>query len=633
MPRNVMLSPQLSSCVPRSWDKEFVQYRENFYSPAENQTSEEYLRDVAGGGGYDTRRGSSERVLETIATFMESAAGYSKGPNFIHQTEVKNNKGAWEERPVALVYEWENKPLRLRQRGRVAPLTHTQLLVKLRSKRYVQPEPELEPSPDIETQPETRVEIDADRRLIYINNMDPVIISVLAQTTSCMETPVIQRTIFKHLTARTSFEAHIAVFSSYLAERDPLLMLKKARGFKTFSLELNISYFCLRRGGHPIRDQRGRWGGNGHLRETLCSPMDPTGPPSSPGASYNIYESQLSISVTGIDHWRWTAWAFIDTWFEPEDSVLDYYEEGESRAQPDPLAAGQVDINPPEKHPREYFLKVFEIRIREVEKEWTYILHVLQQDVQRIGANPLFTSPQRNFESEQGREKIRRLAAWNGEILRLVGALLMSLSRTLLAWDVFQKTDIGYFLYNDVACGEQPEQLLPSLRIIEKIFLNLHITHEEMEQTRLSLEELGRGLARGERNHSIFVQQRTGEHIKLLTWVTIGWSPVVIATGMCSAQVGIFPFRNNIGDFFGSVLIVGGLVGLTIAVLMSRHSNLVGWKIMSVSDSAAHLGYSRNADEPAAERDDAENELMSIPARIFTRQWTGASRVSSKTLV
>ncbi|KAK0730155.1 hypothetical protein B0H67DRAFT_560966 [Lasiosphaeris hirsuta] len=627
-----MLSPQLSACVPCSWDKEFVQYRENFYSPAENQTSEDYLRDVAVAGGYDgTRRGSSERVLETIAAFMESAAGYSKGPNFIHQTEVvtafcrhprsdplqvKNDKGAWEERPVALVYEWENKPLRLRQRGRVAPLTHTQLLIKLRSTRYVQPEPELEPSPDLEPQPKTSGEIDADRRLIYINNMDPVIISVLAKTTSCMETPVMQRTIFKHLTARTSFEVHIA-----------------ARGFKTFSLELNISYFCLRRGGHPIRDQRGRWGGNGHLRETLCSPVDPTGPPCSPGASYNIYETQMSISVTGIDHWRWTAWAFIDTWFEPEDSVLDYYEEEESGAQPDPLAAGEVDINPPEKHPREYFLKVFEIRIREVEKEWTYILHVLQQDIQRIGANPLFTSPQRNFESERGREKIRRLAAWNGEMLRLVGALLMSLSRTLLAWDVFQKTDIGYFLYDDVACTEQPKQLLPSLRIIEKIFLNLHITHKEMEQVRLSLEELGRGLARGERNHSIFVQQRTGEHIKLLTWVTIGWSPVVIATGMCSAQVGIFPFRNNIGDFFGSVLIVGGLVGLTIAVLMSRHSNLVGWKIMSASDSAAHLGYSRNADEQAAGGEDAENELMSFPARVFTRQGTVTSRVSGKTLV
>jgi hypothetical protein len=358
----------------------------------------------------------------------------------------------------------------------------------------------------------------------------------------------------------------------------------------------------------------------------------------------------LSISVTGVDHWRWTAWAFVDNWFDPEDAVLEYYEGEDSGVQPDPLAAGQVDVNPPEIYPREYFLKVFEIRIREVEKEWNYILHILHQEVQRIGANPLFTSAQSGFESKQGREKIRRLAVWNGEMLKQVGTLLPSLSRTLVAWEVFQKTDIGYFLYDDATCTKRPDQLLPSLRIIEKTFFNLHIIHEEMEQVRGSLEELGKGLARGERNYSTSVQQRTGEHIKLLTWVTIVrfphschskhslatkainmtslnkvWSPVVIATGICSTQAGIFPFRNGIMDFVGSVLAVGGLVGLTIAVLLSRHSNLVDLKTTSIRGDADGVG-------PAV-GDDAEKRRMRIPGRVFTRQQTGTSKLSSKTLI
>ena len=50
----------------------------------------------------------------------------------------------------------------------------------------------------------------------------------------------------------------------------------------------------------------------------------------------------------------------------------------------------------------------------------------------------------------------------------------------------------------------------------------------------------------------------------------------------CAAHRQVFPFRNNITDLVGSVLIVGGLVGLTIAVLLSRYSNLVNWKAMSV---------------------------------------------------
>ena len=80
---------------------------------------------------------------------------------------------------------------------------------------------------------------------------------------------------------------------------------------------------------------------------------------------------------------------------------------------------------------------------------------------------------------------------------------------------------MSYFLYDNVAGTKQPEKLLPTLRIIEKTFLNLRIKYGEIDQIRLSLKELGLRLSRGESNHSNFIQKRTGEHIKLLTWVTI----------------------------------------------------------------------------------------------------------------
>ncbi|KAK0723481.1 hypothetical protein B0T26DRAFT_261689 [Lasiosphaeria miniovina] len=503
-----MLGSELSACVPCCWGDEFAAFRHDFSASHGNQTPDEYLGGLSDGGEDDDfDSGSPEAVARTVARFMESAAGHFNGPSSMYQTEVvaafcrqptsdpwQAMKAKGQKRWVAFVYEWENKPSQTRRCGRAAvPLTHETLLQKLCHKRFVDPD-----------QPDSSVELDADRRLIYIDSLDPLIISILAKTTTCLETPVVQRTILRYLTARTCFDAHIAV-----------------RGFKTFSLELNISYFSLRRGSRPILDQRARWDGKGHLRETLCSPRDPTSPSSTPGALYSIYETQLSVAVTGVDHWRWTAWALVDSWFEPQDSVSEYHEGGETTAQLDPLAAGQVEVDPPTRYPREYFLKVFEIRILEIEKEWNYTLQVLREEVQRIGVDPLFASPQRSFESEQGREKIRRLSTWNGDMIRLVGTLLKSLSRTLGAWDIFQKTDIGYFLYDDASCSKRPEQLLPSLRIIEKTFLNLHVTRQELEQVRWSVEELGRGLARGEKNYGTFVQQRTGEHIKLLTWVTI----------------------------------------------------------------------------------------------------------------
>lgn len=104
---------------------------------------------------------------------------------------------------------------------------------------------------------------------------------------------------------------------------------------------------------------------------------------------------------------------------------------------------------------------------------------------------------------------------------------------------------------------------------------------------------------------------------------------------MCSTQEGIFPFRKNIIDFFGSLLVVGSLVGATIAVLLSRHSSLVDLKATSVPDVAAHLGSPQTLKdkEPDSRREDENEQSMPFPARIFTRQMTAASRISGKTLI
>jgi len=103
----------------------------------------------------------------------------------------------------------------------------------------------------------------------------------------------------------------------------------------------------------------------------------------------------------------------------------------------------------------------------------------------------------------------------------------------------------------------------------------------------------------------------------------------MIATGMCSAQTGIFPFQNNIWDFFASVLVIGGLVGLTIVVL--RHSNLIEWKIPSTITSPDNLA---EKPEPVETHNGAaKRKSPSFPPRVFTRQWTEGSKFSGKTLV
>lgn len=99
--------------------------------------------------------------------------------------------------------------------------------------------------------------------------------------------------------------------------------------------------------------------------------------------------------------------------------------------------------------------------------------------------------------------------------------------------------------------------------------------------------------------------------------MTQGWSPVLIATGMCSAQAGIFPFRNNIWDFLGSTFVIAALVGLTIIVLLNRNSELLAWKLPSTDDSQ------RNPQHAIVSSIDAPAKSTLSPTRAFTRQGTG----------
>jgi hypothetical protein len=87
-----------------------------------------------------------------------------------------------------------------------------------------------------------------------------------------------------------------------------------------------------------------------------------------------LYEAQISVAVTGIDYWVWTAYGIVDTYFGSEESVDAYHQMAAPTGQPDPLAAGRIAANNPIWTPREYFFKVFEIRINKVRREWNNII-------------------------------------------------------------------------------------------------------------------------------------------------------------------------------------------------------------------------------------------------------------------
>lgn len=104
-----------------------------------------------------------------------------------------------------------------------------------------------------------------------------------------------------------------------------------------------------------------------------------------------IYEAQISVLVTGVDHWSWTAFAFVDTYYKGDDnveSIQHYLDQVQYGVKLDPLTKGQYDAEPPVWRPREYFLRVLESRVKQVKQEWhNTVFCILQKIEPHVGSH------------------------------------------------------------------------------------------------------------------------------------------------------------------------------------------------------------------------------------------------------
>ncbi len=84
-----------------------------------------------------------------------------------------------------------------------------------------------------------------------------------------------------------------------------------------FALGFHLPSYALREGPTRQIDARG-------LRRHADFIPDH----STPGISEYLYEAQISVVVTGIDEWFWTAYCCTDTHFGSEETVQYYHKNG-----------------------------------------------------------------------------------------------------------------------------------------------------------------------------------------------------------------------------------------------------------------------------------------------------------------
>jgi hypothetical protein len=150
-----------------------------------------------------------------------------------------------------------------------------------------------------------------------------------------------------------------------------------------FQLAFHLPYFAWRSSQKPCEDHRQYANGDPlrHSRDVTFLNWKTCGP------SGFLYEAQISCVVAGSDQWRWVAYCFVDTYFdavdEGKETVLSYHKDslGDEGMNADPFTYGVADADKPIRNPREYFLMVFRIRIKQITREWQQVVEKVSQSI------------------------------------------------------------------------------------------------------------------------------------------------------------------------------------------------------------------------------------------------------------
>lgn len=136
----------------------------------------------------------------------------------------------------------------------------------------------------------------------------------------------------------------------------------------------------LRKNKSLLSDPRKKWDGE-PLRQSWHWLPSRSKSLSTPTDERCLYEAQISVAVTGINHWVWTAYGLIDTYFGSAELVEQYHRWGaigRPRVRADPLARGRFHA---EWTAIEYFFRVIEIRMNQDRDEWNNIAGQVPDDV------------------------------------------------------------------------------------------------------------------------------------------------------------------------------------------------------------------------------------------------------------
>ncbi|KAF2493443.1 kinase-like protein [Lophium mytilinum] len=310
---------------------------------------------------------------------------------------------------------------------------------------------------------------DADRRLIYIPNLDPNFIIALVETAPYHQVPALRDALRQYLAFETSMRV----------KAPPI-------GYPVFRMQLHIPFFVLTTCPMPTPCDRtipaGQWVDISFLNGQTLNPV--------PGPK-TIYKSRFSLMICGSDNQRWIAYAFEDR--DSEDEAIEEDDCSYEVIQEDSIIADGTDANLPIWDPREYFLLTVERRGKNILEKWETLISAVESRINDYRSrHPDFFSPYLGIRGNGSTKHEKETFGWALRVVTLLSHLLEVLTRTIQTWERFrdpENGDIGYF-YDSASLGSPNTKSESSGRFVQSTLGKIRDTFETLEERQRILQSL-----------------------------------------------------------------------------------------------------------------------------------------------
>ncbi|KAF0327437.1 duf221 domain-containing protein [Colletotrichum asianum] len=294
--------------------------------------------------------------------------------------------------------------------------------------------------------------VDAERRLIYINDLDRWSILALVKTCPNSQARLLGEFFQKHLCARSTIGVSFA-----------------SNGPPMFALELHLPFRVWRKTDRLLMDNRIKVSTKQPLRSSRnLTFMMSLGNDTETSKVHGVYAGHMGCVVIGHDQNRWTTHFAIDTWFEDcldaQDKVMRYQCDLEVDMELDPLSC------------------VMQNRLEQVKDEWELVLQNLDQGVSKLAEKQKGLRGLSQFQNRGERNNIENhgsdfkdfesFEALLGELKEILQDLSQVLQQTRKTGEFFLATDVNFFLNYDGHHGDASE-CYPFLAEIRRKFQDI----------------------------------------------------------------------------------------------------------------------------------------------------------------